>query len=57
MVSKMGAVQAHLPAATRIIDCWVMDVMTDELFDGRRIPLLTSVDRFARESLATDARA
>ena len=29
-----------------------MDFMTDELFDGRRIRLLTIVDLFTRESLA-----
>ncbi|QDT65240.1 Integrase core domain protein [Calycomorphotria hydatis] len=31
-----------------------MDFMTDELFDGRRIRLLTIVDHFSRESLAID---
>ena len=39
------------PEATRINDCWAMDFMTDELFDGRRIRLLTIVDHFTRESL------
>ena len=33
-------------------DCRAMDFMTDELFDGRRIRLLTIVDLFTRESLA-----
>jgi putative transposase len=42
------------PEATRINDCWAMDFMTDELFDGRRIRLLTIVDHFTRESLAVD---
>lgn len=40
------------PDATRINDCWAMDFMTDELFDGRRIRLLTIVDHFTRESIA-----
>ncbi len=31
-----------------------MDFMTDELFDGRRIRLLTLVDNFTRESLAIE---
>lgn len=31
-----------------------MDFMTDELFDGRRIRLLTIVDHFTRESLAIE---
>lgn len=42
------------PAAARINDCWAMDFMTDELFDGRRIRLLTIVDHFTRESLAIE---
>lgn len=29
-----------------------MDYMTDELFDGRRIRVLTTVDNHTRESLA-----
>jgi putative transposase len=40
------------PETTRINDCWTMDFMADELFDGRRIRLLTIVDHFTRESLA-----
>jgi len=36
------------------IDYWAMDFMTDELIDGRRIRLLTIVDHFTRESIATD---
>ena len=31
---------------------WSMDFMSDDLFDGRRIRLLTIVDNFTRESLA-----
>ena len=42
------------PEATRINDCWAMDFMTDELFDGRRIRLLTIVDHFTRESIAIE---
>ena len=40
------------PAATRPDDSWSMDFMSDELFDGRRIRLLTIVDNFTRESPA-----
>ena len=32
-------------------ESWSMDFMSDELFDGRRIRLLTIVDNFTRESL------
>ena len=31
-----------------------MDFMSDELFDGRRIRMLTIVDHFTRESLAIE---
>ena len=33
---------------------WSMDFMSDELFDGRRIRLLTLVDNFTRESPAIE---
>ena len=35
-----------------IDESWSMDFMSDDLFDGRRIRLLTIVDNFCRESLA-----
>ena len=44
------------PDVTCINDCWAMDFMYDELFDGRRIRLLTIVDLFTRESLAIVVR-
>ena len=40
--------------ATHINDCWAMDFMSDELFDGRQLRLLTIVDHFTRESLAIE---
>jgi len=42
------------PAAMEPNEGWSMDFMTDELFDGRRIRLLTIVDNFTRESLAIE---
>jgi len=42
------------PAATEPNEGWSMDFMSDELFDGRRIRLLTLVDNFTRESLAIE---
>lgn len=36
--------------ATRTNQCWSMDFMTDELFDGQRLRLLTIVDNFSRVS-------
>ena len=38
--------------AAGVDQSWSMDFMSDELFDGRRIRLLTIVDNFSRESLA-----
>ncbi len=37
-------------------ECWSMDFMSDALFEGRRIRLLTIVDCHTRESLAIEAR-
>ena len=33
-------------------ECWSMDFMSDQLYDGRRIRVLTLVDNHTRESLA-----
>ena len=38
------------PVAAGVDESWSMDFMSDELFDGRRIRLLTIVDNFTRES-------
>ena len=43
--------------AAGVDESWSMDLMTDELFDGRRIRLLTIVDNFTRESLAIKVAA
>ena len=40
------------PKAAAKNECWSMDFMSDQLFDGRRIRLLTIVDNHTRESLA-----
>jgi len=40
------------PVASVKNECWSMDFMSDELFDGRRIRILTLVDNHTRESLA-----
>jgi len=42
------------PVATDANQGWSMDFMNDELYDGRRIRLLTLVDNFTRESLAIE---
>ena len=45
------------PVAAGVDESWSMDFMSDELFDGRRIRLLTIVDNFTRESLAIKVAA
>ena len=41
-------------AATEVNESWSMDFMSDALYNGRRIRLLTIVDNFNRESLAIE---
>ena len=45
------------PVAAGVEESWSMDCMSDELFDGCRIWLLTIVDNFTRESLAIKVAA
>ncbi len=45
--AKARVAQVH---ATSRNQCWSMDLMADELFDGRRLRLLTIVDNFNRVS-------
>lgn len=40
------------PTATAQNECWSMDFVSDQLFDERRIRVLTLVDNHTRESLA-----
>ena len=40
------------PPATRRNESWSMDFVSDQLFDGRRLRVLTLVDNHTRESLA-----
>jgi putative transposase len=44
-------------AAGQSNDCWSMDFMSDQLFDGRNLRVLTIVDNFTRESLAVEVGA
>ena len=49
-----GCRRVEKVTAQRPNESWSMDFMSDELFDGRRIRLLTLVDNFTRESLAIE---
>lgn len=40
------------PVLTRVDQCWSMDFVSDNLFNGRRFWSLTVVDNFSRECLA-----
>lgn len=44
------------PTATEKNECWSMDFVSDQLFDGRRMRVLVIVDNHTRESLALEAR-
>ena len=47
-----AAHRTERPAVTRANDCWSMDFVADQLFNGQRIRALTVVDNFGRECLA-----
>ena len=40
------------PVASKKNECWSMDFVSDQLYDGRRIRVFTLVDNHTRESLA-----
>lgn len=42
------------PAADSANECWSMDFVSDELFDGHRFRALTVVDNYTRECLAIE---
>ena len=39
--------------ATAANECWAMDFVSDQLYDGKRFRVLTLIDLFTRECLAT----
>ena len=41
--------------ATAANECWAMDFVSDQLYDGKRFRVLTLIDLFTRECLATFA--
>ena len=47
-----AAHRRHRPEVDKIDQCWSMDFVADNLFNGRRIRALTVVDNFSRECLA-----
>jgi len=47
-----AAHRKSVPPLTNIDQCWSMDFVADQLFNGRRLRLLTVVDNFSRECLS-----
>ena len=43
-------------AAAKANDCWSMDFLSDQLFDGRKVRVLAIVDNFTRVSPAIEVR-
>lgn len=51
-----AAAQRHeRPAISNIDQCWSMDFVSDQLFDGRRFRALTIVDNYSRKCMAIHA--
>lgn len=50
-----AALRQQRPVLTHVDQCWSMDFVSDNLFNGRRFRALTVVDNFSRECLAIHA--
>lgn len=50
--SKAAAHRTERPEVSNINQCWSMDFVSDQLFDGRRFRALTVVDNFSRKCMA-----
>jgi len=50
--NKSGAHRMERPVLSTINECWSMDFVSDQLFDGRRFRALTVVDNFSRKCMA-----
>ena len=50
--NKSGAHRMERPDISNIYQCWSMDFVSDQLFDGRRFRALTVVDNYSRKCLA-----
>ncbi len=48
----MAAHRLDRPELSSINQCWSMDFVADQLFDGRKIRALTVVDNFSRQCVA-----
>ena len=51
--SKVAAHRMERPSLIKPHQCWSMDFVADQLFNGRKFRVLTLVDNFSRQCLAT----
>ena len=51
--NKAAQLRQPKTLASHINQMWSMDIVADNLFDGRKLRMLTVVDSFSRESLAS----
>jgi putative transposase len=54
--NKAAQLRQPKTLASKINQMWSMDFVADNLFDGRKLRMLTVVDCCSRESLATQVR-
>lgn len=50
--NRAAAHRIQRPVASSLHECWSMDFVADQLFDGRKFRALTLVDNFSRRCLA-----
>lgn len=50
--NKSASHRVDRPELTTINECWSMDFVADQLFDGRKFRALTIVDNFSRKCIA-----
>lgn len=50
--NRMAARRLDRPVLSSIHQCWSMDFVADQLFDGRKIRALTIVDNYSRQCMA-----
>jgi len=52
---RASAVRLKLPDSSRPNERWAMDFLSDSLWNGRKFKVLTVIDTFTKECLATEA--
>jgi putative transposase len=52
--SRAGAHRTEKPRVEQVNQCWSMDFVSDQLFDGKRFRILTLVDNYSRKCHALE---